>query len=1730
MFTSSQATALRCTKNRCAEQPDPMRNKDVDSPNPVSFISKGCNETNREAASSLIESQPPCPPHEQTEINQHAASNYNQLGHLNSVVLHPNPPLEDFQGCEVDGDNSLHHPTNTLSHLAQKRIQRGGGSESYQNAATLLAAVSTPSDAYTAFEQELLDEINQLRCDPAFYAVLFENEATLGYPFICMEDEYYATDAAASNAHEYHPESLLEAVSRVTRTACPHGREEISLFLSSRIASEPQANHQSNEHIITQSKNQKTRPNSLMQQVPPIVSTSSCPGSEPLSTRSSSKGRGRSARASAMTQHRLNKSNASASGQGAHLNVHSSATSSAGSPQPSLFQAANDATVTPSTLKKQGLTEMTLEQLGTHLRRHELHRFALERAAEDILIRWQLAQLALQDASSVEDDRISKRGGKGQHVTSKEGMTGCTLSSRAGAFPQTGSHRKSHERATSSEGVHQQRFEVAEKLRSIFAAHLRAILEKICLEHLICKRSMDGANLILDCVQALRQVSPVPPLLPRRGLYLAARSVSLFHHALGDCVSKAPASSSSNMLLSPCSANLRDGREVKLLPLLSSLQDNLPMSIQEGGDVKPVHVLKEWVKSQKNQATNFFNANTQLLAHRISVEAIAKDITCIAHMAHEACGKYGQIANQLRGIQVYGSGKAREVIIRAILGVLIPQFVIHGVHFPEAIKRDSTETVDRLLTDREISRLFKFSIFSGTSRQGGTDRATAPEANNISDEAHDEVEYTGIMLCGTYHPTTMGALVQRLLEQDSDPTSRGKRVVAAAHRLGPLLWRDARVVGIGWQRACRPLTYDEPDQCIANTGGPDEKDRSQSSDYICTTIVLATEYEELELIAMNKHASLEEVNRIVQQCQELNNLLPENFSLPILDGCSVSTEGISAMKDISQMITSTTVADLPVMVDLHSNLGVQILHPRCHPLMLEVDFTSHHSGVAVVVLRADRRRVQVRASLSAYSAINPSSWASFPPPEMQASPEVLIQRSVVDRDVVLIMIDTMSVTNEFLQVMQTPDSDSSTAISYPLQDTVRFLHIFEKPIKGRDIGPTKTIDVVTGYSFIGFIRLVFQAKTKLSCRNGMVNHSPRKLLVSSDGKLRSTACATPRGSAIQAALGLRSTEVSTLGARKGRSHRNERIFQAGGASVARGGIFLPPLYEAFLAHFDFSARAAPLEYLHDGLPALDGTRDALFAAVAGTCSGWPDISAEFTDRGGCILSPLVSTLLSDSGNTPVRFAVYLPNDYQNRGIALQQKEALLELLRSLEEIEAAEALKESTDIALMQEETQNQIDTPCESDAESREKAGTLSRQVSSHGDGNAYVTAGTEIQLEEAVSASACASADGEGTHADSTFPTLETIHQKAELGRSKKGPGKNIVDDRSSSPGGNKRSKKEKSPDERRTGSPNLRAEQKGSKLHLRRNGSLSTLKQSVPRELVNPAVARLQGSSLVLFEDGNIDLFRLFDAPPSNLGNAAVKQTGSIPQALTHNILMSMSLARLRNLVDEQARLLGERRALLIRIEGILCDELQRLEAEVPKRKGRELIKLKRDEEDINLQLEQMRAIVQNYEKEAQHSKEVLTRRTRDQMLRRARLKHVKAHLAALCGSGNNFEDGTGSNDDPPLLSEVGEPLSLSSSPYDVNIWFVPKNSLPHALRVSSQVFPINKTHKNAACAPGLMTTQAPITTSANNIVHLMRVELPGQPQSYCYEATVQVPSSLHGCAVLLVNGYKCALWEL
>ncbi|CCW70472.1 unnamed protein product [Phytomonas sp. Hart1] len=1729
MFTLS--SSIRYNKNRCTDQHHSTNNIREDSSQIASLPSKGCTGLNRDTPSTLIESRSPCSSLQRTEITLDVNSDHLLPDHLNSVALCTNKPLEAFQRSEMDYDNSLQNSiTHVLNSLVQKNIQRMGNSGSFQNTVVLPTAVSPSSDAYTAFERELLEEINRLRRDPASYAALVENEATLGYPFIYIDDEYYATDGAASKAHEYHPHSLLEAVARVTKITCPSGREDISLFLMPRNSPDPQANHQSNENIVAQSRNQKIRSSLLVQQGPPSVSGASCFGSEPLSVRSSSKGRGRSGRSSAMAQHRFNKSNTSTTNQGSHVNnAYSGAASSTGSPQQLGLQSTSEVTIIPSTLKKQGLTEMTLEQLGTHLRRHQLHRIALEKAAEDILIRWHLAQLTLLDITNVDDDRVNKKVGKGQHATSKEGMAACTPSLRTMALPQTGPYRKTHERTTNVEGAHQQRLEAAEKLRSIFAAHLRTILEKLCVENLICKRSMDGANLILECVQALRKVSPVQPLLPRRGLHLAARNVSLFHHAIGDCVSKAPTSSSPNMLLTSSSENLRNGREVQFLPFLSNLQDNSPIAIQEDGSANPIHILKEWVKSLKNQATNFFNANTHLFVHQLSIEAISKGINCIARMTHETCGKYGQVANQLRGVQLYGSGKPREVIIRAIMGVFIPQFVLHGNHFPETVKRNEMEAISRFLTDREILRLFKFSVFSSTFQQSEIDGGTALGTDPILDRTNGTTECTGIMLCGMYHPTTVGALVQRFLEQDSGSTSQGKRVVAATHRLGPLLWRDARVVGIGWQRACRPLTYDKSDKRSLNIGDLDEKDRTPNGNYVCTTIVLATEYEELELIAMNKHASLDEVNRIVQQCQEVKIVKPENIPLPILTGNSAPIEGFRAIKDSSQLIRSTTFAELPVMVDLHSNLGVQVVYPQCHPLVFEADFnTSRHSGVAVVVLRADRRSVNVRACLSTSSTFNSSSGL-FSQLEMQASPEILVQRSVADRDVVLIMIDTMSVTSELLQAIQVPDSDSYTAVSPPQEDKVCFLRIFEKSIKVGDASHDKAKDAVMGYTCIGFIRLVFQTRaTVLDC-DKMMHSNKQKLLVSPDTRLQHTTCAEARGSAAQAAFGMRLTEVRTTGARKVSSPHSEQTLLGSKASVACGAFFLPQLYEVFLDHLDFSARASPLECSNDGLLTFSSCRDASQVAVAGTSGGWPDISAEFTDRGGCILSPLVSVLPFDSSNTPVRFAIYLPGDYQISGIASQQKEALLALLYSLEEIEAAEALKESTDIALMQEEAQNQGDTLCGSDAESKEKLANLSGEGSLRGEDNVHLTAGTENQVDEPVSTNACVNADGDGACAHSSSFATETAHQKEGLSRPKKIAGKSNVDESGSSPGGNKRSRKSKSPDKKLRGSQNLKGEQKLSKTHLGSNGNLSGLKQGSPRETISPSVTKFQDSSLSFFEDGNLDLIRLFDSPQFSLSSVCPKDKG-VPLALSHDVLMSISIARLRNLVDEQIRLSSKRRELLIRVEYILCDELQRLEAEIPKRKGRDLIKLKRDEEDINNQLDQMREIVQKHEAEAQYSKEILTRRTRDRTLRRTRLRRVKGHLSSLFGLKYAVGDNPGGNPNSLRIADVGEPSSSISSPCDVVVWFVPKDSVPHVLQVASRASPVTMAPMEVPCARNPSIIQAPITSSPNNLVQLTPVALPGYPQSYRYEATVQVPRSLRGYAVLLVNGYECAYWKV
>ncbi|EKF29735.1 hypothetical protein MOQ_006465 [Trypanosoma cruzi marinkellei] len=241
----------------------------------------------------------------------------------------------------------------------------------------------------------------------------------------------------------------------------------------------------------------------------------------------------------------------------------------------------------------------------------------------------------------------------------------------------------------------------------------------------------------------------------------------------------------------------------------------------------------------------------------------------------------------------------------------------------------------------------------------------------------------GVQLCGAFSPRKM--LIQMLLgtrvpqftvpapTAGSDScellTSSQKKQTKAT----PLLWANGRLLGIGWVRA------------ITGT--------------VSVTVLVATSFEELSLIHERQDFTLPQLHRILNS---------------------------------PRSAYTRTEETRPAVMHIQSSLGVQVVEPVAHPILVEKE-----QRVARLLVRADPNCVELTATVSCVLEAIPS----IPLLDREL---LLIQRSRDDIEKVEILLDTQTAWHRWS--------------GHPL-----LVHMFERD---------KTARGVKSFKNIGFVRVI----------------------------------------------------------------------------------------------------------------------------------------------------------------------------------------------------------------------------------------------------------------------------------------------------------------------------------------------------------------------------------------------------------------------------------------------------------------------------------------------------------------------------------------------------------------------------------------------------------------------------------------------------------------------------------
>lgn len=466
--------------------------------------------------------------------------------------------------------------------------------------------VMTYRDEYSNMEDALLNEVNLLRSNPKEYAILFEREATIGYPYICSDDLFFDSDEQVNDQVSWwalwfpNANTSFTHGGQMSGGGVPLASPCTSNSRNVRGASstiQPSTLHHFGSfsggvtggggNTPPVSSHNNSIPNAIGNGMPNISTVeNNSLAATPIkpNRRNSKQGRmgkrnsllgattgGSSERSSSVAQagsgsgisrsmsfRTLAKHHGGTSphsggernfsdGEGGRGGVGGGDGSSPRVPPPSSHPVG--------TIRSNGMQELSLVQMRTFFLRHQRHRTLLEKAVKDCIYHWQAADQALNDMWAVEDSQGFKKGkrsggagsltsgagggigaggGAGGGTTNTSGSaTALAATATTNATGGSGANRKKsfpHSSSSSSDQLLRRRSQRSDQLHQFYLEKLQFLMRHLCASRDTCKRAMTGTNLILDCLSALKEASPVPLLRSSRGLKLAARDTSRHFH------------------------------------------------------------------------------------------------------------------------------------------------------------------------------------------------------------------------------------------------------------------------------------------------------------------------------------------------------------------------------------------------------------------------------------------------------------------------------------------------------------------------------------------------------------------------------------------------------------------------------------------------------------------------------------------------------------------------------------------------------------------------------------------------------------------------------------------------------------------------------------------------------------------------------------------------------------------------------------------------------------------------------------------------------------------------------------------------------------------------------------------------------------------------------------------------------------------------------------------------
>lgn len=788
----------------------------------------------------------------------------------------------------------------TISKMVQDMSSRNTWAASFATASNLRSCITTENDDYTAFEARLVEEVNLLRRDPHSYAALLEREATLGSPFVSDDDDFFSTVAAAEEAGRRYGRVCagLQAATGGEDTGAESGA-------NSKMSPKGTDGRQS-------ATSRRTGPSvTLVTAASPARNAS---GATPTTAASTAVPPPSSATSVAPP------SSSVSEGTGGTPRL---------APKFPLEGLLSDDEISfRTTLRSQGLRELNLEQLRLHFRCLQRYRAALETSLNDVREAWSRAEAMQRAAWVAENERVQKR-------LRRSGAGNPTLHSRkanpsSGAQSTTASHDLTAQRRQTESG----------ELHSRFQEHYTVVETQLHRTRQACQRAMAGANLILDTLRALKAAQPAPPLRHNRGLSLAARDTTNSYYGKEERVSTL------REVFTAARTMLTFGQGASSNTAATS--DDPPLTTDE-----KTHDGESGAKTEEKQrASADANASRRETNPEDTDEGVlramlAEEADTLASVAEEACGKYGYISGEVRGIQLSGVGSPRTLILHLLLGCLTPAFAL-------------TNRAPRRLAGELLSSTYSASL--NKAMRGET------------------CCYAATRIGGQPFPTTKAAEAVMLSLGDSSTatTSIAKRANEAAQRLWPLLWPQAHTLGCSWQlvHGFRDIpTYEEAMELESQSSTSMTMHGSAATTknaVVSTMLLLASGYEEFDVVRQSGHLPPSSLQRIVLSA-----------------AAAQSTTGSDAY----------SYKERQAAVDLHSALGLSLLYPASHPVQI-VRVGAAAQAYICILLRAPMPPGRERV----LAQVTPQSM-TVPLAPKQCPAETLVQRSAVDPSVWIVLIN-----------------------------------------------------------------------------------------------------------------------------------------------------------------------------------------------------------------------------------------------------------------------------------------------------------------------------------------------------------------------------------------------------------------------------------------------------------------------------------------------------------------------------------------------------------------------------------------------------------------------------------------------------------------------------------------------------------------------------------------------------